>query len=131
MNRTLGILTVLLIAAVFASSGVPASPQHNAAKTPFSPAAGLAVPHDEAAAVALADMRAYVGRHYTVIKERPESFRTIEAWNSEYDLRWVTFEVAGGAVRVYHATSRADSTVRYTFVHDGHATHGHSWEPVH
>lgn len=127
MIRILRFTAVLLALIAFAWTAVPTSPAPQPA--PFAPANRLAAPENENAAVALADMRDFAGRGFVVIKERPETFRTVESWGA-YELRWMTFEVVGGEVRVYHATSKADHAIRYTFLQHDHDSHGHGWEQV-
>lgn len=132
MNGFSRFTLALIFITAFAWSVVPTSPASRPVQEnqEFAPAAGLTAPEDENSAVALADMRAYVQRHFVVIKERPETYKSVGAWGA-YELRSLTFDVAGGSVRVHHATSKADGAVRYTFFQDGHPTHGQRWEPVH
>jgi hypothetical protein len=130
LRFTVALAVVIIVVIAFASSAVPTSPPPS---TPLSKAApvfttGLAVPESENAAVALADMRSHAHHHFVVLKERPETFRTVEHYDA-YELRWMEFEVAGGVIRVYHATNRDDSALRYTFLHDGRTAHD-GWQPA-
>ena len=124
-------LVVLIVVIAVVSSAVPTSPTPSTSVRKVSAifTTDLAVPESENAAVALADMRSHAHQHFVVLKERPETFWTVEHYGA-YALRSIEFEVAGGVIRVYHATNRDDSALRYTFLQDGRTESANGWQPA-
>ncbi len=52
-------------------------------------------------------------------------------WSPTWQLRWMDFQFSGGRrVRVYHATSAANTTVRYTIYWDPDTGQWKNWEPA-
>jgi hypothetical protein len=123
-------IVIATIVIAIAASATP-SPQSTRPieKHPSAPAASRAVPADEHSAVALADIRAYAQQHFVVLRERPATFHTFEL--DAYEMRSLELEVVGGVIRIHHATSRDDPTIRYTIVQDGDGSRRHIWVPAH
>jgi hypothetical protein len=90
--------------------------------------------HGEDDQVALADMDAYVARHFGATLHHDSAHGAAADWDLNFELRWADYANSDGThvVRVYHATHKHDSALRYTAAAANHSASSHfEWERAH
>lgn len=97
----------------------------------FAAVSHLAVPQAHHDLVAIADMHSYALHNLGRVNEYPDSFGMADRWAHDWELRWIDYEAGGHTIRIYHATNKHDTALRYTSLWDGHTVRYHDWERVH
>jgi len=97
----------------------------------FAAVSHLTAPRAHHDLIAVADMHSYALHNLGTVNEHPDSFGMADRWAYDWELRWIDYEAGGHMIRIYHATSKHNETLRYTSLWDGYNVRYHDWERVH
>lgn len=80
---------------------------------------------------AIRDMENWAARNNRFLSAIPSTFGKNVNWSSGWELRWMNFNFTGNRiVRMYHATSKSNSSIRYTNFFDPDTNSWSGWQRV-